>query len=141
MDEHRSENLRGRKSESEREREIARSGHVLKLQRCRHKKNIARNVDSTKYTNSAGPRNAYSDSSITTKNNILRAVVHKGGLTLIRGVRHHTSTRINDDEECNVRVRSPVGTKAQAELVRRSTQPLKLSVDSTRRDSGESESF
>ena len=47
MDEHRSENLRGRKSESEREREIARSGHVLKLQRCRHKKNIARDVDST----------------------------------------------------------------------------------------------
>ena len=47
MDEYRSENLRGRKSESEREREIARSGHVLKLQRCRHKKNIARNVHST----------------------------------------------------------------------------------------------
>lgn len=47
MDEHRSENLRGRKSESEREREIVRSGHDLKLQRCRHKKNIARDVDST----------------------------------------------------------------------------------------------
>ena len=67
--------------------------------------------------------------------------MRKGGLTLIRGVRHHTSTRNNDDEECNVRVRSPVGTKAQAELVRRSTQPLKLSVDSTRRGSGERESF
>ena len=44
-------NIEAKTSEAEkvraREREIARSGHVLKLQRCRHKKNIARNVDST----------------------------------------------------------------------------------------------